>query len=221
MTAETLGRTFAAVASWGSLIPVAVGAFRGAWRPHAERAALMWMTVSLTMNLWMMLAVFQGMMNAVVAEFGHGLYAVTGLFAISELIDTSRSRTWIYSGVAIYLCWWVWRVVQGDHALAFAPYTGPALYLGLTISAIWLILARLKAMETLRIRDFGILIGIGTIISYAPGVALQGLSNLFFETQQEVLMVMWAVRGALLTVGLVIFTLAFLWTIPRRSSFGS
>ena len=52
-------------------------------------------------------------------------------------------------------------------------------------------------------------------------VALEAVSFLFYDSQHDALMVPWALRGALLNVGLVLYTLAFLWTIPPRSSSGS
>jgi hypothetical protein len=221
MMAESVGRLLAEVAAWGAVVPVAVGLYGGSRRPAGERATLMWMAVALSINLWMGLSAGHGTRNADIAELGRAVYAITGLYAIGELSQRQPIRRWAYWLAGIYLILWAWRVVETDFALAFGPYSGPALYLALTLAAAGLVGSRLRQSSPLDLREFGMMIGIGTLVSYAPAVALDALSHLTFDTQRDALMVLWAVRGFFLVVGLVFFTLAFLWTIPHRSSSGS
>lgn len=206
---------------WGSLAPMMIGAWRLAHRPSGQRAVWMWMTVGVAINLWMMISGLQTGRNPDLAELGRAAFAIAGFYAIGELIESSRLRTVVYSGIGLFLVVWVLRVLAHDFANDFGPYNGPLLYLLLTLAAGALIWDHPRHQEGREFRSFPVLIAVGTIVSYAPGIALEPLSYLLYDTHREWLRFLWIIRGTLLLIGLAFFSLAFLWTIPRRSSSGS
>ncbi len=221
MTLATIVKAVAAVGVSGSALPVLVGAYRFGSRPLVERAVWVWMAVGLASNLWMMVAAAHARSNTDLGELVRSTYALTGLFALGEISGTRKARSWVVIAGGLYLLFWIWRAIEEDYVQAFGPWTGPALSVMFTLAAVGLLWSQLRRPDPLNIRSFGLPIAIGTIVTYAPAAAIEAISYLFYDTNTQVVLLLWAVRGILLVIGLVFFTLAFAWTIPRRSSSGS
>ena len=221
MNAREIGMILGHAAAYGSVLPVLAGGFRSARRRPTERAVLMWMVtgVALSMSMWMIRS--GGGTTTEFMEFSRPLYLIPGLYAFGELTEHTRRRLWMHLAGAAYLVFWGWRIFKQDYALTFGPYTGPALNVVLALGGLAIVWERITARSRSSLRDFGLLVGLATVISHGPPVALEAVSALFYDSQHDALMVPWALRGALLNVGLVLYTLAFLWTIPPRSSSGS
>ncbi|MEZ4379532.1 MAG: hypothetical protein R3B35_14750 [Gemmatimonadales bacterium] len=221
MNALQIGTILGHAALYGAILPVVAGGIRSARRRPAERAALMWMAMSLAISTAMWVIRAGGNTTSAFMEFSRPLYLIPGLYAFGELTEHTSRRAWIHLAGAAYLLFWGWRLVEQDYTRDFGAYSGPALNAVLALGGLAILWERITARSRSSLRDFGLLIGLGAVISYAPPVALEAVSFLFYDSQHDALMVPWALRGALLNVGLVLYTLAFLWTIPPRSSSGS
>lgn len=220
MTSRELLTFVGSIAAWGSILPVVVGAYAIVRRPFTQRAVWIWMVAALSINLWMRIARAEAGHNAVLAEFSRSLYAIMGLFALGELMSSSRARSWLYAGMGAFLAIWVTRVAAQDFADGFSKISAPLLYLVLNLAAGWLVWDVLRQPEPATLRSFPLLIALGTIISYGPAVTVEALGFLFFDTHPDPMIWLYVLRAALIGVGLIFFTLAFLWTIPPRSSSG-
>lgn len=221
MTFKELLRLVGYAGVWGSAIPVLLGAIRVTHRPSEERAVWMWLTLGMVINVYMMVVGLAQGTNNDLNELGRSVFAVAGLFAVGELVASPKVRSWILSGIGLYLMLWFWRLVEADFANAFSPYSGPAQNLVLTLAAAGLLWDLSQTSRLTHLRSFGVMVAMGMLVTHGPAAAVAALSHLFYESQTRLIELLWLVRGFLLLVGLAFFSLAFLWTVPHRSSSGS
>ena len=221
MTSLAVYRFATFVLVFGSVLPVLVGGWGLLRRPAVQRAAWAWMAVSMGSNLYMRALRNHGTPNNILTEFSLGLKALLIIYVIGELLRSERSRRLLYLALGTFLCLWIWRGFEGDYRLAFSPFTQPTYYLLLTVAAGILVLERLGEVTTAPFRDFGLLLGLATIVTYAPSVAITTLSQVLWQDNPSLVRSLWIPRQGLVIVGLVFYSLAFAWTIPSRSSSGS
>lgn len=214
-------RAISYVAGFGVAIPVLLGGIRLIHRPLVQRTAWVWMAYALGTNFWMYVMAQRREPNNLISEFSVGLAALLGTHVMGELVESRRARGWIYVALGAFFAFWIWRAAEGDYLNHFSLYTLPAAFLLFTIAGTVLVMERIRRTNAPAMRDFGMLIGFGAVISYAPAAALTTLSSLFYETHTDAVLFLWSLRGVFLVFGLVFFSLAFLWTIPPRSSSGS
>lgn len=210
-----------AVAIYGSVVPVLLAAWKLLQRPAVQRAAAAWMAVSMGSNLYMRALRIHDTPNNILTEFSLGLKALIIIYVIGELLRSERSRRLLYLALAAFLGLWIWRGFAGDFLLAFSQFTQPAYYLLLTVASAVLLLERIGASVAAPFRDFGLLLGLATIVTYAPTVAITALSQMLWQENEALVRLLWIPRQLLLLVGLVFYSLAFAWNVPSRSSSGS
>jgi hypothetical protein len=209
------------VAVVASSFPVLAGLLHWAGRDRGFRWLWIWLAFGFVLNIVMWVMGAQSQRTTVLVQLTYPIFAILGLGSIAVLAGSRPVAGWCALGVAAYLPFWLWRLVQREADGNFSVYTGPVLWMMLTLGAIALIVARLRESAASPLRDPVVIVGFAVLISYAPGAALEPLSDMLYASHRDLTFVLWIARSCLVTIGSLLFTLAFAWTLPPRLSPGS
>lgn len=220
MTADRLSSLLPQVATIVSAGPVVAGFIRLWRRPPAVQVLWGWVVVAYVLDLSMAFLGSRGRPNSEFAQLTHPVFAVTGVVALVGLVTSVRVKAACYIGTVVYLGWWAWYGLNMDLAVDFGPYTGPVLSVLLSLCAAAVLLARLGESVPAPPRDWVVIACLAVLAINAPAAAIGPVSAMLWPEQPELVQLLWFIRSFFLLVGVFLFTLAFLWTIPPRSSPG-
>lgn len=202
-------------------LPVVLGLRGLSARSPGFRWLWIWLAFGFVLNIFMWVMGSQNQRTTVLVQLTYPIFAILGLASIAVLAGSRRVAGWCALGVAAYLPFWLWRLLQREADSDFSVYTGPVLWMMLTLGAIALIVARLREATASPLRDPVVIVGFAVLVSYAPGAALEPLSDMLWASHHDLTYVLWIARSCLVTIGSLLFTLAFAWTLPPRLSPGS
>jgi hypothetical protein len=140
------------------------------------------------------------------------------MYALGQLMRSKAGGIFCALGTAGYALLWAWH--QTLPRPEYAYILGPAAWALLSLGAAGLIVIRLRSRELRSFRDFGMLTGMGVLVTYAPLATLEAVSVGLAQTNPDLVMLLWTIRIGLMILGSLLFTLAFLWTLPPRSVSG-
>lgn len=180
-----------------------------------------WLAFGLVLNATMVHLASEGRRTAMLMQVTLPIFASLGFLTTGLLTSKRGIRVWCLIGATSYLVFWSWRFLQREADSDFSLYTGPVLWVLLTITAATVIWARMSDAPPQPLRDPVLVTGLAVLVSYAPVAALEPVSALLFATDPDLTFVLWIARSCVLIVGSLLFTLAFAWTLPPRLSPGS
>ena len=210
-----------ALASVGPLAPVVVGAARFRRLPIGGKWLLVWLGLSLVLNLAMMTLGLRGTVNTSLAHLTLPIFCGIALITFGELSFEPKYRRVVH-GVAVFhlLAWGVMTLVSGIPT-DFSTYSQSLLNLIVTAAAAGLIVVRLNQLHSRPSRDPTVLIGLGALVSFAPSVAIDPVAAVVSQSEPSLVVALYLCRGLLLMVGITLYTMGLLWIPPRPSSSGS
>jgi hypothetical protein len=221
LTLRELFHSISTIATIASILPVVVGSIGYKGRPAAFRVLWGWLVFGMALNLGMAVLARLHVKTAMLVQLTFPFFAAFGLYAIGRLSASASIRRWCTMATVGYVTFWGWRFFHDEASKDFSPYTGPVLWMILTIASAALIRARLSASPPNLLRDPVLTAAFAVLISYAPAAALEPASLALYAEHRELILMLWCARGLLLVVGYALFTMVFYWTLPPRSSHGS
>lgn len=220
MTLRGLFYGISTLATSASILPVVVGSIGYKRRPAAFRVLWGWLVFGMALNLGMAVLARLHIKTAMLAQLTFPFFAALGLYAISRLSASASIRRWCTVATVGYVTFWGWRFFHDEASKDFSPYTGPVLWIVLTIASAALIRVRLSESPPNLLRDPVLTTGLAILVSYAPAAALEPASLVLYAKHRELILMLWCARGLLLVAGYVLFIMVFYWTLPPRSSSG-
>lgn len=217
----TLIKIVAGAGLIASIVPFAAGLLRSRLRSPELKVLWVWLALGMVSNFAMAFRTLQSNQTSLIAHVGYLILGLLGLFAISEMLPQRKHKYWIYGAMVMYIPVWLWRIASGEAGEQFSRVAGPVLWVLLTGASALLIGTRLASPIARPFRDFGVLVDLAVMVSYAPSAALEPVSYELFASDPVLTRWLYVVRGLLLISGYILFTLAFLWTTPPRSLSGS
>ncbi len=211
----------ARVGLFASALPVVVGLIRITARTPAFQYLWFWMVFGFALNFAMMGLADSGLRTATITQLTYPVFAGLGLLTVSRLFDARVVRRWCLVGGIGYFIFWGWRFLNREASADFSLYTGPVLWMMLTIAASATIGSRLSRAPSHILRDPVLIAGLAILVSYAPGAAIEPVSAALYNSHRELTLALWIGRTWLVIFGYLLFSLAFYWTIPHRCSLGS
>lgn len=221
MTFAEIAKTAARFVVLLSAVPVAVGVQGFRTRPPAVRLLWGWLCFGLLVNVVISIMSGQGKVTALAAQITLPVFGALGLWTTASLTPSRAIRRGSAIGMATYLLFWGWRLLEREASGGFSVFTAPVLWLLLTLAAVAVIAVRLAESPPSPMRDPVVITAIGVLISYAPAAALEPVSSVLYAKHRDLTLALWFARTWLVAIGYLLFTLVFLWTRPPRSSPGS
>lgn len=212
-------RILGVVAVVAGILPVVLGTIRFRARTHAEISMWMWVSMIAVLNVVTVALTLLGFRTAHWINATIPLLLVTGLRALRCQADSERARRLSSIVAACYVALWAWQ--QTSPRPAFAYILGPSAWFLLSVAAAGTIIARLHRIEAGGLHDFGVVSGLAVLVTYAPLATLEAVSAGIVSTSPRLVLLLWTSRIGLAILGSLLFALAFLWTIPCRSLYGS
>ncbi len=126
-----------------SILALLLGLIGYKTRPAGLRVLWGWLVFGLAVNIVMWAMGRQGVKTAMVVQLTFPFFAALGLWAIGTLSGSASVRRWCSGATVGYVLFWGWRFLHDEAASDFSLYTGPVLWIILTVSAAALIRARL------------------------------------------------------------------------------
>lgn len=203
-----------------SVLPVVLGLIGFKTRSAAFRMLWGWLAFGLTVNAALGVSGSQGKKTAMITQLTFPIFAALGLQAIGMLSRSGSVRRWCTLATVGYVLFWGWRFLHDEAASDFSLYTGPVLWIILTMSAAALIRARLADAPPEPLRDPVLITALAILLLYAPSAALEPVSAALYASHKELTLALWVVRSSLHLVAYILLTLVFYWTLPPRSSPG-
>ena len=197
------------VASFVSIVPVAVGISRRAWRNPPVRILWLWLLVIAAVNIITTAMGAYAIRTSALMLYSDIVLAWLGLLALSQSTTNQRIRTVFRALGVAYSCWWVFCVIVLDNQHSFSSYSYPAVSVVLTIAACILLVVLVRDGASLR--EWRVLVGLGTLISFASFVPLGPVSEQLYPTQPRTVLLLWELNAVLLILGSILFTLALKW----------
>lgn len=216
-----LARLWMGVTSLASVIPVLVGLSRYTRIPIGGRLLLGWLSLTLALDVYLMSLGMRGVRSSTVSHLSLPVFCTTGLLTLSMLSGSQRFRG--VSGVigALYLLAWslvsILTGIESDYSI----YAQPLMNLILTGAAAALIVVRLAQIQERPLHDAVVLVGLGTLVTFAPSVAINPVAAVIAQSHRDLAIQLFFVRSAFVVLGILLYTLALLWIPPRPSSSGS
>lgn len=204
-----------------SALPVIVGLIGLRSRPPAFRALWGWLAFGLLLNILMWRLADQGQRTALLTQLSLPVFASLGMYAGSTCTASITLRRWCLLATISYVLFWGWRFMHAEATGDFSLYTSPVLWMILTITAAWIIAVRLAESPANPLRDPILIAAMAILVSYAPAAALEPVSAALYASHRDLTLVLWIGKTWLLITGYLLFSLAYLWTLPPRSSPGS
>lgn len=220
MTIGTLLHIASVAATTASVLPVLMGLIGPRARAPGIRALWMWMIFGLMVNMIMWRMSSQNTKTGMLTQLTFPVFAALGLHAIGMLTTSRTLRRWCNMTTVGYILFWGWRFLHDEAAKDFSPFTGPVLWIILTLASAALVRARLAESPDQLLRDPVLITGLAVLLMYAPGAALEPASLALFKAYPGLTNILWMVRAALQVVAYFLLTMVFFWTLPPRSSPG-
>ena len=217
MTLLKLFHTIASVATCASILPVVVGLIEFKRRPAAFRVLWGWLAFGLMINLSMAALVWQHIKTVMLVQLTLPFFAAFGLYAIGRLSASASIRRWCTVASVGYVIFWGVRFLLDEASKDFSPFTGPVLWMILTIASAALIRVRLSESPPDLLRDPVLTTAFAILVCYAPAAALEHASLALYRTHPDLILILWCVRSVLLVAGYFLFTMVFSWMLPPRS----
>lgn len=203
-----------------SALPVLIGLGGFRTRPPGFRILWGWLALGLAVNTAMWVASSQAVKTNMLTQLTFPLYATLGLASIGMLSGSALFRRWCSITAIGYLLFWGYRFLHDEAANDFSLYTGPVLWMILTVAAAALIRVRLLESPPSFLRDPVSVSALAVLVSFAPAAAIEPVSAAIYMTHPDLTLALWLVRTLLLGAGYLLFTMVFYWTLPPRSSPG-
>lgn len=217
----TATRIVLMAASLAPAVPVTLGALRVRRLPTGGKLLLAWLTLTLGLDVLMMVLGMRGIHNSPLAHFSLPIFCGVGLWALGELSGHSGYRQAVLGVAGAYtLAWGVMTVVDGIPT-GYSTYPQSLMNLVLTSAATGLIVMRLRSLQSEPLRDPAILSGLATLLAFAPAAAIDPVAAVASQRHPESVVIVYLARACLLVLGVFLYTLALLWIPPHPSSSGS
>jgi hypothetical protein len=220
LTLRSLYHGISWFATFASILPVVVGAIRYNRRPTAFRVLWGWLLFGMSLNFGMAVLAMLRIKTAMLMQLSFPFFAALGLYVVGSLSGSAAIRRWCTVTTVSYVTFWGWRFFHDEASKDFSPYTGPVLWMILTVASAALLRVRLSESPPQLLRDPVLTTALAILVSYAPAAALEPASLALYSSHRELIVVLWCVRGLLLVAGYVLFTMVLHWTLPPRSSPG-
>ncbi len=221
MTLYVLGKTTAQAGVVLSVLPVVLGGIRFRALSPAFRMLWGWLLFGLMVSIGMWVSGALGQKTAMITQLSFPVFATLGLRTIGMLSDSSAVRRWCTLTTVGYLLFWGWRFLHQEAKNDYSLFTGPVLWVILTVASATLIRVRLAASSPNLFRDPVLISAIAVLVSYAPLAALEPVSAALGEKHLQLTMALWVGKTVLVLFATILFTMVFYWTLPPRSSPGS
>ena len=203
-----------------SVLPVVLGGIRFRVLSPAFRMLWGWLLFGLMVSTSMWVSGARGQKTGMIMQLTFPVFATLGLRAIGMLSDSATVRRWCSITTVGYLVFWGWRFLQHEAKHDYSLFTGPVLWVILTVASAALIRVRLAASPPNAFRDPVLVSAIAVLVSYAPLAALEPVSAALNGKHPDLIMVLWFGKSVLMIGATTLFSLVYLWTLPPRSSPG-
>lgn len=204
-----------------SALPLLIGIVGFGGRSPGYRLLWGWLGVGFATNLILMQMGSHGQRTALVLQVAYPVLAVMGMLAVAELTTSRLLRRSCQAAAMGYLLFWGWRFLNFEAAGDFSVYSGPVLWMMLSAAATAATWVRLTESPVAPLRDPAVITAMAILVSFAPGAALEAVSAALFSSHRELTLALWIGKTWLMILGSLLFTLAFLWTLPSHPSRGS
>lgn len=209
------------VTPFASAIPVAVAILRFARMPQGGRLLLGWLGLTLALDVFMLVVRTWGTARIAIVHLSLPVFCTIGLLTLAALSCDRRYHKAAGTVGAFYLLAWslvsLLTGIQSDYSI----YAQPLMNLILTGAAAALIVVRLVQIQERPLHDPVVLIGLGTLVTFAPSVAITPVAAVIAQSNRELAIQLFFVRSAFVVLGIILYTLALLWIPPPPSSSGS
>ncbi len=199
-----VGLIYTACTAWA----VSVGIRRYRLLGRGGRALLQWLAVSLVIGLVMMSISFARKWTNPFAQLTYPLFGLLGIRALAALDGRKVAMRVGMAAWACYLTWWGWWLSQGEFRAAFGTYNAPALWFILSLAGMLVVIRRLAIDVDRPWEDSAVLAGWGMVLSFAPGVALEVLGSLGYDSDPDVVRLLFRLRPVVQIGGMVLFALS-------------
>ncbi len=217
MTPAELSRLLARAGVVLALIAVAIGRKRWTDLSPAVRGAWWWMLVDAVEGALVSVLSLNHIKTLPVVLWARPVLAIVACFGLGALFESASFRRWARAGLVLYLMIWLVGMLDPGELGDYSAFLAPSHWLYLSVLGCLVIVARVRHPDFPGLRDAGLLIGIGTVISYAPSVVIEPAAKVLYPAHREVVLGMFTARSVLLLLGYCLYTLAMLWTPRRRT----
>ncbi len=206
-----------------SVVPVIAGLVGLARRPRPER--LLWGFVVVVAGLNIMIAVLatRGIATGGISQLFKPLHIGLGVLATTSMLTLARRRRWLWWAFGGFMLVWGWR--QGmalDAGSPFSTVIAPLGYWLLTACGMFLLIDRLEGSgHPAPLRDSVVVIALAMIVGHVVPAMIEPVAQLVWASSRNVVRLLYLPRAIGLILSYLLFTVAFLWTNPARSSSGS
>lgn len=221
MTVRTLLHTVGVATVIISVLPILLGLISPKSRTPGLRAMWAWMIFGLAVNAVMWRMGRLSIKTPMFMQLTFPIYAALGLHTVGKLSGSPSLRRWCNRATVGYLLFWGWRFLNDEASRDFSLFTGPVLWIMLTVSVAAMIRVRLAEGPADPLRDPVLISGLAILLLYSPSAALEPVSLALFASHPDLTRILWTVRAALQLVAYLLLTMVFYWTLPPRSSPGS
>lgn len=220
MTFYVFGKATAQAGVIYSILPVILGGIRFRVLSPAFRMLWGWLLFGFMVSISMWVSGSHGQKTAMITQLTFPVFATLGLRTIGMLSESPAVRRWCNIATVGYLLFWGWRFLHDEAKHDYSLFTGPVLWVILTVASATLIRVRLSASPPNVFRDPGLVTAIAVLVSYAPLAALEPVSAALDGKHPDLVLMLWFGKAVLMMVATTLFTLVYLWTLPPRSSPG-
>lgn len=208
-----IGELYIAVA----FVPAFFGLRRVRSLNTGQRALCAWVVLSALLNAAQAYLSVRGQSTVLFTLLNFPLFAAFAFEALGRLADSTPFHQACRIAAVLYvIVWGASELLLEDHHW-FSTYTGPVLWLALTIVASALIVHRFRRASAASFSDPAVLAGLATLLSYSPVVALEPISKTLYATNPSLVLILWESRAVLLIVGVALYTRALQWKPPQSS----
>ncbi|MBK7593844.1 MAG: hypothetical protein IPJ11_01040 [Gemmatimonadetes bacterium] len=169
MTVRTLLHTVGVATVTVSVLPILLGLISPKARTPGLRAMWAWMIFGLAVNIVMWRMGRLGIKTTLFMQLTYPIYAMLGMHVVGKLTTSPTLRRWCNRVTAGYLLFWGWRFLSDEASRDFSLFTGPVLWIMLTVSVAAMIRVRLAEGPTDPLRDPVLTTGLAILLLYSPG----------------------------------------------------
>lgn len=175
------------------------------------RALLLWLAVSLVIGLVMMSISFARKWTNPFAQLTYPLFGLLGIRALALLDGRPAAMRVGMASWVCYLVWWGWWMLHGEFSSAFGPWNAPALWLILSLAGAAVVIHRLAIDVDRPWEDSAVLAGWAMMLSFTPGVALEVLGSLHYDSDPEAVRLLFRLRSVVQIGGMLLFAQSLRW----------
>lgn len=217
----TATRIVLMAASLAPAVPVTLGALRVRRLPTEGKLLLGWLSLTLSLNVAMMILGMRGMHNSPLAHFSLPVFCGVGLWALGELSGHPGYRRVVLVSALCYLLAWGALTLLNEIPTEYSTYSQSLMNLVLISAATGLVVIRLKSLVLDPVRDPAILTGLAVLVSFGPSVAIDPAAAVIAQSRPDLVLTLYLARVGFFVAGFFLYTLALLWIPPHPSSSGS